>query len=205
MDANAREDGENASAEEAAVVSEAVCDRIWFIGRLHAQKYGYRGEAAVECAQAFVVHMLQQNRRSRWLAHRKSDLTRWLFACADNFVKNIYRQGSYRRAHECPWQPSFSLLPAPEPSPYHQMLRRELYDRLVAPAARLNRRQQILFVGNFLNGESIKSLARSLHLPSNTLRQRKWALCHRLRDLLEEAGMSPAEIKDYLYQLALPE
>jgi DNA-directed RNA polymerase specialized sigma24 family protein len=203
MDAHARRCRQNRADEEGTLLSDAACDQLWFIGRLCAEKYGYYGEAADDCAQGFVVHMLDLHRRSPWLEPQKTGSSFWLFTCSHNFVKNVFRKDLYFQAHECPLQPSFGNLPTHEPSPYNRMLRRELYERLVAPVSHLTSRQQTLFVGYFLREESVETLARSLHQHPNTTRQALWAMRHRLCHLLEESQMDWAEIQDYLYELAL--
>jgi RNA polymerase sigma factor (sigma-70 family) len=180
--------------------------RLFSLGLRRARRSGLPEDLADECASAFVARMLRQVNPIAPAGAAGCGSSAYLLQCADNFVRNYCRSLARRRQHETGWPAvsaddgSLVLWEVPSDaaqSPTDCLLRAEFWERVFAAVEQLKPIQREVFLRHHLRGEPVQELARSLGLDSNAVAQLLFRTRRRLRFLLEQAGLTEAELRGY--------
>lgn len=106
----------------------------------------------------------------------------WLYRIAVNCCRSRMRRKWYQ---VLPWpDPAPDVVSAPERQPDRQVLRDERRDEILEAIDSLGEKHRLVVILRYYAGLSNEEIARTLNIPSGTVRSRLHTARQRLRDLL---------------------
>jgi RNA polymerase sigma-70 factor (ECF subfamily) len=108
----------------------------------------------------------------------------WLYRIAVNACRSRMRRKWYQ---VLPWpEPAPQMVAEPEEQPERQLLQGEQRDQILGAVDCLGEKHRLVIILRYYAGLSNEEIARTLDIPSGTVRSRLHIARRRLRDLLAE-------------------
>lgn len=108
----------------------------------------------------------------------------WLYRIAVNACRSRMRRKWYQ---VLPWpEPAPQMVAEPEEQPERQMVLGEQRDRILGTIDNLGEKHRLVVILRYYAGLSNEEIARTLNIPSGTVRSRLHIARQRLRELLAE-------------------
>ena len=115
----------------------------------------------------------------------------WLYRIAVNCCRSRMRRKWYQ---VLPWpNPAPDLISEPEAQPERRMLRDERRDKVLEAIDSLGEKHRLVVILRYYAGLSNEEIARTLNIPSGTVRSRLYTARERLRNVLTAEGEQRAQ------------
>ena len=115
----------------------------------------------------------------------------WLYRIAVNCCRSRMRRKWYQ---VLPWpNPAPDLITEPEAQPERRMLRDERRDKVLEAIDSLGEKHRLVVILRYYAGLSNEEIARTLNIPSGTVRSRLYTARERLRNVLTAEGEQRAQ------------
>lgn len=161
----------------------------------HAARMGLCPADCEDCAMEFLLRQLQLYGDPETLAALPPAL---LHRSASNHAKNVLRARVRSRVREVPDIEKEDAATAPSSGPEAALLRRAFWEEIQPYLHRLRREHREALLRYYGRGDDVQEIAAMLGARPETVEQWLARARRRLRCLMEESGIGPTDLHEYL-------